>query len=90
VAAVSLRGALPEPTAVWHLLNTADGPWLALAAAAAQVGSMVMFALQQRRLLRAFEVSMPISRAIALTYARTVYCAKTLARPANPLVTGLG
>jgi len=82
-AALSLRNALPDPAEVWHTLKTADDSWLALAAVA-QVGSMLMFALQQRRLLRVFGVSMPINRAIALTYART---AISIAMPAGAAIS---
>ena len=82
VAAVFLRNALPNPAEVWQTLKAADGWWLALAAAA-QFASMVMFAQQQRLLLGSFGVSMPINRAIGLTYART---AISIAMPAGAAI----
>jgi uncharacterized protein (TIRG00374 family) len=79
VAALSLRDALPDPAGVWHLLGTANRTWLVLAAVL-QFGSMVMFGLQQRRLLKVFGVDLPVRQAVELTYART---AVSIALPAG-------
>ena len=72
VAWLSLRTALPGAQA-WRAVAGADRTWLALAVAA-QFGSMAMFALQQRRLLRALGVHLPTAAAMELTYARTAIC----------------
>lgn len=79
VAALSLRDALPDPAGVWHLLGAANRTWLILAAAL-QFGSMAMFGLQQRRLLRVFGVDLPVRQSVELTYART---AVSIALPAG-------
>lgn len=70
VAAFSLRGNLPDVTAVADAIGNADTAWLAVAVVAEFV-SMGMFARQQRRLLTAFGVRMPRHRALALAYSRS-------------------
>jgi putative heme transporter len=70
VAAILLWDKLPSATAVGDVLHTAEPVWLATAAFA-EVVSMAMFARQQRRLLTAFGVTMPLHRALALAYSRS-------------------
>jgi uncharacterized membrane protein YbhN (UPF0104 family) len=70
VGFLSLRGKLPDVTAVVDAIGDADTNWLAVAVAAECV-SMAMFARQQRRLLAAFGVRMTRHRALALSYSRS-------------------
>jgi uncharacterized protein (TIRG00374 family) len=84
VALVYFRHTLPDPVEVWHAVAAANRWWLALATAA-QFGSMVMFAQQQRCLLAAFGGSMSGGQAIRLTYART---AISIALPAGAAISG--
>ncbi|WP_018685273.1 lysylphosphatidylglycerol synthase transmembrane domain-containing protein [Actinokineospora enzanensis] len=74
VALVSLRHKLPDFTGFLDAVRAAN-PWWLVAAAAAEIVSMRMFARQQRRLLRAFGVSMTLRRAVAITYARSAISA---------------
>lgn len=79
VAAVLLTDRLPSPSQVEAALTAADPRWLA-AAACAEVVSLGFFARQQRRLLRAFGVSMTLPRAVAVSWSRS---AIAIAMPAG-------
>jgi len=70
VAAILLWDKLPSASAVGDALHTADPAWLAVAVFA-EFASMAMFARQQRRLLTAFGVTIPLHRALALAYSRS-------------------
>ena len=78
-----LRDALPDPAAVLTALHDADGNWL-LVATVAELVSMGLFARQQRRLLRAFGVTMARHRALALAYSRS---AMAISLPAGSAVS---
>ena len=84
LAGVFLHRAVPDPAEIWHALLEADKPWLALAAAA-ELASMSMFALQQRRLLRAYGGHMSFRGSLALTFARTGI---SIALPGGAAVSG--
>jgi len=84
VAVVYFRHTLPDPAQVWQAVTAGQRWWLALAAAV-QFASMVMFALQQRRLLVAFGGSMSLRQSIRLTFART---AISIALPAGAAISG--
>jgi len=83
VMVVTLRDKLPGPAEVGHALGAADTRWL-LVAAVAELVSMAMFARQQRRLLTAFGVRLPLPRAIALSYSRS---AISISLPAGSAVS---
>ncbi|HTJ33418.1 MAG TPA: lysylphosphatidylglycerol synthase domain-containing protein [Dactylosporangium sp.] len=70
LALVLLRRSLPDPVIVLEMLTAARWWWLALALLF-EVGSVVMYALQQRRLLTALGGAMTRSRAVGLSLART-------------------
>ncbi|MFD0581002.1 lysylphosphatidylglycerol synthase domain-containing protein [Dactylosporangium darangshiense] len=70
LALVLLRRSLPDPGIVLEMLTAARWWWLALAVLF-EVGSVVMYALQQRRLLTALGGAMSRSRAVGLSLART-------------------
>lgn len=70
VAVFFLRHVIEHPAELWRTVSMANGWWLA-GAVAAQALSLLMFAFQQQRLLRAFGGSMRTSFAIRLTFART-------------------
>jgi len=78
-----LHGRLPQPGAIGHTLVAADRGWLAVAAAA-ELASMVMFAVQQRLLLHAFGGSMSVRDALLVTFART---GMSVALPAGAAVS---
>ena len=84
VAGFFLHRAVPDPAEIWHALVAADKPWLAVAAAA-QLASISMFALQQRRLLRAYGGRMSFRGSLALTFARTGI---SIALPGGAAVSG--
>src|SRR4051812_4297556 len=84
VAVVYFRHTLPDPGQVWQAVTAGQRWWLALAAAV-QFASMVMFALQQRRLLVAFGGSMSLRQSIRLTFART---AISIVLPAGAAISG--
>lgn len=70
LAAIYLRGRLPDPASAWAVVRrSAPGPLLA--AALLQTVSMAAFAEQQRQLLAAFGVRMSAAAALALTYTRS-------------------
>jgi len=73
-AVVSLRDRLPDAGDVSATLRSAQWGWLCVAGLA-QVISLAMFARQQRRLLRAFGVTMSTPRAVAVTYVRSALTA---------------
>jgi uncharacterized protein (TIRG00374 family) len=65
-----LWGKLPSLSEVWDALLSANGWWV-VACALLQLGSIGMFARQQRRLLMAFGVNLSVVRAGAITYSAT-------------------
>lgn len=65
-----LKDRMPSAGDLAQAARAADPGWLVLAAVA-QLGSLGMFARQQRRLLRAFGVSMSLPHAMALTLSRS-------------------
>jgi hypothetical protein len=65
-----LRDRLPHPADVLVAARSVQPGWFALAAVA-QLSSLGMFARQQRRLLRAFDVTMSLPHAMALTLSRS-------------------
>ncbi|NUT35277.1 MAG: flippase-like domain-containing protein [Hamadaea sp.] len=67
---VVLKDRLPAAADLAQAARAADPGWLVLAAMA-QMASLGMFARQQRRLLRAFDVDMSLPRAMALTLSRS-------------------
>jgi uncharacterized membrane protein YbhN (UPF0104 family) len=70
VALNSLSGKLPSFDEVAHAAGEAELPWL-LAAAAAVLVSINLFARLQERLLKAYGVAIPHCRMVALTYSRS-------------------
>src|SRR5690348_10911238 len=70
VAGVTLRDDLPDPAQTLDTLASAH-PWWLVLAAAAELTSLRHFALQQRRLLAGFGVSMSVPRAFAVTFTRS-------------------
>ena len=70
VALRQLSGKLPSLDEVAHAAGEARVPWL-LAAAAAVLVSINLFARLQERLLRAYGVAVPHCRMVALTYSRS-------------------
>jgi putative heme transporter len=74
VAAVTLRGRLPDPDQVLAALRTVH-PWFLLLAVMAEVTSLRHFALQQRRMLAGYGVGMSIPRALAVTVSRSAITA---------------
>jgi uncharacterized membrane protein YbhN (UPF0104 family) len=74
LAGLELRGHLPDAASTWAALRVAAPGWL-LAALVLQVVSMAAFAEQQRHLLGAFGVRMPVRAALALAYARSAMAA---------------
>jgi uncharacterized membrane protein YbhN (UPF0104 family) len=70
VAFVLLRRSLPDPATVLRSLVDARWWWLAVALLV-QVGSVFMYAVQQRRLLAAYGGAMSIGRAVGVSLART-------------------
>jgi uncharacterized membrane protein YbhN (UPF0104 family) len=83
VAAYSLQGHLPSPSALWQALRGSAPVWL-LTAAALSALSMAAFAEQQRHLLAAFGVRIPAARSLALSYARS---AMATALPAGSAIS---
>lgn len=83
VAVVTLRDRLPNINAVGTALRAANPRWIVLAALLEAL-SMSMFARQQRALLRAMSVRMSLSRALAVTYARS---AISISMPAGSAVS---
>ncbi|GAA2517731.1 lysylphosphatidylglycerol synthase transmembrane domain-containing protein [Winogradskya humida] len=81
-ALISLRGHLPSAAETWSALRGADPLWL-IVAVALHSTSLVAFAEQERRLLSAFGVTMPLRRAIAITVTRS---AMTMALPGGSAV----
>ena len=79
----TLRDKIPDPAEIGHALRDADPRWL-LVATFAELVSMAMFARQQRRLLTAFGVRLPLPRAIALSYSRS---AISISLPAGSAVS---
>ncbi|GAA2848721.1 hypothetical protein Acy02nite_01590 [Actinoplanes cyaneus] len=77
--AVTVRGRLPAPGAIWAIWRTADVRWVA-AALAAQVVSQAAFGMQQRRLLGAAGTRVSRIAVLAITYSRS---AISLALPAG-------
>jgi uncharacterized protein (TIRG00374 family) len=74
VAAVTLRGRLPDPDQVLAALRTVH-PGFLLLAVMAQVTSLRHFALQQRRMLAGYGVGMSLPRALAVTVSRSAITA---------------
>jgi putative heme transporter len=74
LAAVTLRGRLPEPDQVLAALRTVHPAFLLLAVMA-QVTSLRHFALQQRRMLAGYGVGMSLPRALAVTVSRSAITA---------------
>ena len=70
VAFVLLRRSLPDPGTVLRSLVDAQWWWLA-AALLVQVGSVLMYAVQQRRLLAAYGGTMSNAKAVGVSLART-------------------
>jgi uncharacterized membrane protein YbhN (UPF0104 family) len=70
LAAVSLRGHLPDLSSTWATLRQASPAWL-VAAVVLQLASMGAFAEQQRHLLAGFGVRMPVRMSLAVSYARS-------------------
>lgn len=70
VALDSLRGKLPSFDDVVHAAGEVRLPWL-LAAGAAVLVSVNLFARLQERLLKAYGVAVPHCRMVALTYSRS-------------------
>ncbi|GLW10408.1 membrane protein [Microtetraspora sp. NBRC 13810] len=83
VAGWTLRDQLPAPSEILATAQGARPQELALAVAAVLI-SLGMFARQQRRVLHAYGVTMPVSHAMALSYARTAMAA---ALPAGSAVS---
>jgi uncharacterized membrane protein YbhN (UPF0104 family) len=83
IAVFSLRGRIPSLSDIGAAMRTADLRWVWVAAAA-EAGSMAMFARQQRVLLAALDVTMSLSRAVAITYARS---AIAISMPAGSAVS---
>jgi uncharacterized membrane protein YbhN (UPF0104 family) len=83
LAAVELRGHLPNPASTWAALRHAGPGWL-LAAVVLQVVSMGAFAEQQRQLLAGFGVRMAATASLAVSYARS---AMATALPAGSAVS---
>ncbi|GAA2560720.1 hypothetical protein GCM10010435_35330 [Winogradskya consettensis] len=81
-ALISLRGHLPSAAETWSALRGADPLWL-IVAVVLHSTSLVAFAEQERRLLSAFGVTMPLRRAIAMTITRS---AMTMALPGGSAV----
>jgi uncharacterized membrane protein YbhN (UPF0104 family) len=79
----TLHGRMPAWADMGTALTTADSHWL-LAAAAAQVVSLGMFALQQQRLLRALGVAIGFGRLNAVSYARS---ALAIALPGGSVIS---
>jgi uncharacterized membrane protein YbhN (UPF0104 family) len=70
VAVVTLRDNLPDLDQTLDTLASAH-PWWIVLAVAAEMTSLRHFALQQRRLLAGFGVSMSVPRAVAVTFTRS-------------------
>ncbi|MBB5868311.1 uncharacterized membrane protein YbhN (UPF0104 family) [Allocatelliglobosispora scoriae] len=70
VAIVLLRDRLPHWSDVIVAAREAK-PWWLVLAAVAEIGSLSMFARQQRRLLRAFGVQISLPRAMAISLSRS-------------------
>ncbi|MEV4512250.1 lysylphosphatidylglycerol synthase transmembrane domain-containing protein [Dactylosporangium sp. NPDC049525] len=70
VAFVLLRRSLPDASTILRSLVDAQWWWLA-AALLVQVGSVLMYAVQQRRLLAAYGGTMSNARAVGVSLART-------------------
>lgn len=83
VALVLLRDQVPSPGAVLAVARTADPVWV-VAAVAAQLTSLLLFGLQQRRLLRAFDIRLPVRGALALAVTRS---AMAIGLPAGSAVS---
>lgn len=79
VAGLTLRTRLPDPGEFLDALHAADWRWAALALGAG-VLSQFAYAEQQRRLLAALGVHVPVRRAVAMTYVRS---ALSMALPAG-------
>jgi putative heme transporter len=84
VAVFFLRRTLPSVADMRRALAAADARWLGVAAAA-QVASIAIFALQQRRLLLAYGGRISVHRSMGLTVART---AISIALPGGAAVSG--
>ncbi|GGL89760.1 lysylphosphatidylglycerol synthase transmembrane domain-containing protein [Nakamurella endophytica] len=70
VVVAVLRDKVPSPHEVLLAFRTADWGWV-VAAFVLQLASIGMLIRQQRRLLRAFGVPVPLSRVFAITYSST-------------------
>src|SRR5690349_8801614 len=70
VAALALRGHLPDPASTWTALRR-SAPWWLVGAAGLSVVSMAAFAEQQRHLLAAFGVRVGAPTMLAVSYARS-------------------
>lgn len=69
VAAVAVRGRLPDPASTWTVLRHAGPAWLT-AAVVLQLLSITAFAEQQRHLLAGFGVRISTGVSLAISYAR--------------------
>ena len=83
LAAIGLRGRLPDPREFVRALTDADPRWVTLAAAL-QAASLAAFAWQQRDLLRALGVRLKAGHLLAVTLART---AISISLPAGAAVS---
>jgi uncharacterized membrane protein YbhN (UPF0104 family) len=79
----TLRGRMPAWADMGAALTSADSQWL-LAGAVLQVASLGMFALQQKRLLRALGVVIGIGRLQSVSYARS---ALSIALPGGSVIS---
>jgi uncharacterized membrane protein YbhN (UPF0104 family) len=70
VAGITLKDNFPDPAQTLDTLTSAH-PWWLVLAAVAELTSLRHFALQQRRLLAGFGVSMSVPRAVAVTFTRS-------------------
>ena len=83
LAAIGLRGRLPDPREFLAALAGADHGWIALAAAL-QVVSLAAFAFQQQHLLANLGVRLRVRRIMAITLARS---ALSISLPAGAAVS---